>query len=422
MPIRTGPARPDRRHPHLRPRAARERSTASRPGWSRSSACRTRPPRPPGAARSTRRAPTGSPRPTTGGTRTREGGGLIEIDSRRARGPGGGPRQAPGPRRPGPVARGLGGDRAPPARRLPADRRPGGGGGVPRRGPLHHLRARPRLSRRGAWRRAGGGVGYIQLSSRLDLGDEDPAYGRVWRGATVRRLLDAGAVRPENLVWIGTNGYVRLEEWELARTLGAPMFTPDDVRRRGIAAVATAALEIAGRGCDGVYVSVDMDVVDGGYVAMTGAPQLDGLRNDDVWRAMDVFARGPVGALDVCGLNPLVEVMSLGKTGPALRRPPGAALRVPEDLRGWTPRVARGARRRGDGTGPIGARDAAGGDLPGRAAGGAGLRRRGHRRHRRRAARQHAHESIRDADGPARHPRGLAGVRAKARQRRRATG
>jgi hypothetical protein len=30
---------------------------------------------------------------------------------------------------------------------------------------------------------------------------------------------------------------------------------------------------------------------------------------------MDVFARGPVGALDVCGLKPLVEVMGLGKTG-----------------------------------------------------------------------------------------------------------
>lgn len=163
---------------------------------------------------------------------------------------------------------------------------------------------------------AGGrGVGYIQLSSRLDLGDEDPVYGRVWRGATVRRILDAGAVQPRNLVWIGTNGYVRLPEWELARTLDARLFTPDDVRRRGIEAAAAEAVEIAGRSCDGIYVSVDMDVVDGGYVAMTGIPQFDGLRNDDVWKAMDVFARAPVGALDLCGLNPLVEVMSLGKTG-----------------------------------------------------------------------------------------------------------
>jgi hypothetical protein len=34
-----------------------------------------------------------------------------------------------------------------------------------------------------------------------------------------------------------------------------------------------------------------------------------------VWEAMDVLGRAPVGVLDVCGLNPLVEVMSLGKTG-----------------------------------------------------------------------------------------------------------
>ena len=54
----------------------------------------------------------------------------------------------------------------------------------------------------------GGNIGYIQLSSRLDLGLRDPAWGDVWRGATVRRLLDSGTVHPKNLVWIGANGYV----------------------------------------------------------------------------------------------------------------------------------------------------------------------------------------------------------------------
>jgi agmatinase len=164
--------------------------------------------------------------------------------------------------------------------------------------------------------KAGGrGIGYVQLSSRLDLADEDPVYGRVWRGATVRRLLDAGAVRPENVAWIGTNGYVRLEEWEQVRKLDGRVFTPEDVRRQGIAAVTAEAVEVAGKGCDGIYLSVDLDALDGGHVAMTGVPQLDGLRNVDVWEAMDVLGRAPVGALDVCGLNPLVEVMSLGKTG-----------------------------------------------------------------------------------------------------------
>ena len=162
---------------------------------------------------------------------------------------------------------------------------------------------------------AGGGIGYIQISSRLDLAEEDPVYGRVWRGATVRRLLDSGAVRPENVAWIGASGYVRLEEWEHAQKLAGRVFTPEDVRQRGIAAVTAEAVAVAGNGCDGIYASVDVDAVDGGYVAMTGVPQLDGLRNVDVWEAMDVLGRAPVGALDLCGLNPLVEVMSLGKTG-----------------------------------------------------------------------------------------------------------
>jgi agmatinase len=165
--------------------------------------------------------------------------------------------------------------------------------------------------------RAGGGagIGYVQFSSRLDLGDEDPVFGHVWRGATVRRILDAGAVRPGNVAWIGVHGYVRGEEWALAQRLEARIFTPDDVRRRGIEAVVAEALRAVGEGCEAVYASVDVDVVDGGHVAMTGVPQFDGLRNVDLWRAMDLLPAGGVGALDVTGLNPLVETMSLGKTG-----------------------------------------------------------------------------------------------------------
>lgn len=163
--------------------------------------------------------------------------------------------------------------------------------------------------------KSGGSIGYIQFSSRLDLGASDPVWGEVWRGATVRRIIDSGIVRPENVVWIGANGYVRQEEWEYAKAVSANIFTVEDVHRKGIEEITARALEIAGKDCDGIYASVDMDVVDGGYVAMTGAPQLDGLRNVDMWNAMDVLATGKVGALDLCGLNPLIETMSLGKTG-----------------------------------------------------------------------------------------------------------
>jgi arginase family enzyme len=60
-----------------------------------------------------------------------------------------------------------------------------------------------------------------------------------------------------------------------------------------------------------------MDAVDGGHVAMTGAPQLDGLWNVDVQQAMDIIANSGVAAIDLTGLNPLVEVMNVGTTAQA---------------------------------------------------------------------------------------------------------
>ena len=38
--------------------------------------------------------------------------------------------------------------------------------------------------------RDGERVGYIQFSSQLDLGDEDPIWGKVWRGGTTKRILE----------------------------------------------------------------------------------------------------------------------------------------------------------------------------------------------------------------------------------------
>ena len=163
----------------------------------------------------------------------------------------------------------------------------------------------------------GGGkkVGYIQFSSQLDLGDEDHVWGRIWRGATARRIIDGGMADTSNMVWVGTNGYVRSEQWELARELGLNVFTLDDIRRDGIAAVTQRAIEIAGADCDAIYLSVDFDVLDGGYVAQTSTPAFDGLTNVDLTTAVDVLAKSKVGAMDLCGLNPFIESQAQGETG-----------------------------------------------------------------------------------------------------------
>lgn len=166
------------------------------------------------------------------------------------------------------------------------------------------------LIRQGAKR-----IGYIQFSSRLDLGDKDPLWGDVWGGSTARQIIDSGIVSPENIVWIGINRYVRSEEWRAAQKLGAKIFTTEDVRRMGIHEVTARAMEIAGKGCDSTYVSTDLSVVDGALLAGTDTPRFDGLRNVDLWIAMDMLTRDKAGAMDMCGLNPLAEIVGLGETG-----------------------------------------------------------------------------------------------------------
>jgi arginase family enzyme len=160
-------------------------------------------------------------------------------------------------------------------------------------------------------KRTGRGIGYIQFSSQLDLGEVDPVWGRVWRGTTARRILESGAVDARNMAWIGTDGYLRLEDWDLAQKNDLAVYTLESVRQHGIVEVVERAAATAGEGCAAIWLSVDFDVLDGGYVSMQGVPRFDGLTNTELLRAMDVVRRTKVGALGLMGLTPTVSMASV---------------------------------------------------------------------------------------------------------------
>jgi len=158
--------------------------------------------------------------------------------------------------------------------------------------------------------RTGRKIGYIQFSGQLDLGDEDPVWGKVWRGATARKILDSGRISPKNMVWVGTKGYLPSDQWELAQELELSIFSLKQIQEQGVLEVVERAAEIAGEGCQSIYVSVDFDVLDGAYVSTTGDTNFDGLTNTELLKAMDLLRRTKAGALDVVGLNPTVNMAS----------------------------------------------------------------------------------------------------------------
>ena len=154
----------------------------------------------------------------------------------------------------------------------------------------------------------GKNIGLIQLSSQLDLGDADAVWGSHWHGATVRRILDDGIVEGKNTVFVGTQGYVPYTEWELARQRGASVITADLVREQGLEETAARALDVAGDGCEAVYISLDVDVVDSGHASGTGDITIDGLTPAEVLSLMVAFSKSEkVGALDVVEVAPNLD-------------------------------------------------------------------------------------------------------------------
>lgn len=158
-----------------------------------------------------------------------------------------------------------------------------------------------------------GRVGYLRFSSKLDLGERDEILGDTWRGATNRRILERNVVNPSNMVWVGVGGFVPEPEFELVRSRGMRAHTVGEVRSDGITAVTHRALLEAGAGCDTVYVSIDMDVVNGAYLQCQGIPSFRGLHNVELQEAMNVLSGSAVGALDVVGVNPLPDFWGQGQ-------------------------------------------------------------------------------------------------------------
>ena len=152
-------------------------------------------------------------------------------------------------------------------------------------------------------------IGLIQLSSQLDLGEEDSVWGRSWHGATVKRIWDGGLVDARNTAFVGTQGYIPYAEWEWAHSAGATVMTAESVKEQGAEATARRALDTAGNGCDAIYLSLDVDVVDSGFASGTGDIIIGGLRPAELLELMLVFSSSDkIKALDVVEVAPGLDI------------------------------------------------------------------------------------------------------------------
>ena len=141
--------------------------------------------------------------------------------------------------------------------------------GRARRRPLDHRAGRARR------RRARGPVGMVHFDTHTDTGAEVFGVERS-HGTFIRRLIDAGQLDPARYAQIGLRGYWPGEEefaWQAER--GITSLFAHDVRDLGIREVVARAVAAVGPGP--VYLTVDVDVLDPGFIPGTGTPEPGGM-------------------------------------------------------------------------------------------------------------------------------------------------
>jgi agmatinase len=125
-------------------------------------------------------------------------------------------------------------------------------------------------------------------------------------GQPMRRLIESGAVRGDRFLQIGLRGYwpgPETLDWMAERRMRSYEMT--ELVARGLDDCLTEAFEIAVDECDGVFLSVDVDVVDPGMAPGTGTPEPGGLTSRQL---LDAVRRCcyelPVVGLDVVEVAP----------------------------------------------------------------------------------------------------------------------
>jgi agmatinase len=157
-----------------------------------------------------------------------------------------------------------------------------------------------------------GRVSVIHFDAHADTGEVQ--FGSlIGHGLPMRRLIESGACRPDRFLQIGLRGY-----WPGPATLrwmaeqGFRSFEMHEVVQRGLEAVLEEAFAIAVDDCDGVFVSIDLDVVDPGMAPGTGTPEPGGITGRQLLDAVRRIAvELPVVGADVVEVAPAYDTAEI---------------------------------------------------------------------------------------------------------------
>lgn len=150
-----------------------------------------------------------------------------------------------------------------------------------------------------------GRISMLHFDAHADTGNIE--FGSlIGHGQPMRRLIESGALRGDRFLQIGLRGYWPPPEtldWMAAQ--GMRSYEMTEIGARGLDACLTEAFAIALNDCDGIFLSVDIDVCDPGHAPGTGTPEPGGLTARELLDSVRRIAYElPVVGMDVVEVSP----------------------------------------------------------------------------------------------------------------------
>ena len=156
-----------------------------------------------------------------------------------------------------------------------------------------------------AHHRGMGKISMIHFDAHADTGDSQ--FGAlVGHGTPMRRLIESGAVRGDRFLQLGLRGY-----WPDDATLkwmrdrGMRSYEMSEIHHRGMKEVLDESFKILIDECDGVFLSIDIDVVDPGMAPGTGTPEPGGMTSRELLEAVRrICLELPIVGIDIVEVAP----------------------------------------------------------------------------------------------------------------------
>ena len=151
-----------------------------------------------------------------------------------------------------------------------------------------------------------GSFGLVHFDAHADTGETNAGqlHGH---GTPMRRLIESGSVPGHRFVQIGLRGYwpgPKTVAWMVDQRMNTYLMS--EITERGLAAVVDEAVSSCSTtDSEGIFISVDVDVVDPGMAPGTGTPEPGGITSRELLDTVRRLARElPILGADVVEVSP----------------------------------------------------------------------------------------------------------------------